>query len=118
MTLFQSIFVPTCLLAVVLVLWRTLRGSVGRRSGLFWASVWLAAAILIADPAFTTVVAHWFGIGRGADLVLYLAVLAGLGLALFFYGRQRRLETLLTGLMRREALRASRHGGSDAGSAP
>jgi len=117
MTLFQSVFIPGCLLAAVLVLLRTLRGSVARRSGLFWACIWFAAAILISWPAVTTIAASWFGVGRGADLVLYVAVLAGLGLALHFYSRQRRLEMLITALMRREALGAPRRGGSDAASA-
>jgi small membrane protein len=112
-TLFQSVFVPICLLLTILVIVRTLRGLVARRSGLFWAGVWITAAILISHPAFTTVAASWFGIGRGADLVLYVAVLAGLGLSLYFYSQHRRLEGLVTTLIRREALSAASRGESN-----
>ena len=114
MTLFQSVFVPMCLSAALLVLVRTGRGTIARRSGLFWACIWFAAAVLISHPSFTTIAASWFGIGRGADLLLYFAVLGGLSLALYFYGRQRRLETLITALIRREALREPRRGASGA----
>ena len=116
MTLFQAILTPTCLLVAVVVSVRTMRGSLSRWSGLCWTVTWLTAAFFIAAPTFLTPVARWLGIGRGADLVFYSAVLAGLGIALYFYSRFRRLEVLVTGLIRREALEAARHGGSSASS--
>jgi hypothetical protein len=76
------------------------------------------AAVLISYPTFTTTVASWFGVGRGADLVLYVSVLAGLGLALYFYSQQRRLEGLVTTLIRREALSGARRGHEGAAKVP
>ena len=116
MTLFQAILAPTCLLVAVVVSVRTMRGSLSRWSGLCWTVTWLSTAFFIAAPMSLTTVARWLGIGRGADLVLYFAVLAGLGIVLYYYGRFRRLEVLVTGLIRREALEAARHGGSGASS--
>jgi small membrane protein len=116
MTLFQAIIVPSCLLVAVVVSVRTMRRSLSRWSGLCWTVMWLTTAFFIAEPTFLTAVARWLGIGRGADLVLYFAVLAGLGIVLYFYGRFRRLEVLVTGLIRREALEAARHGGSSGSS--
>ena len=110
MTLFQTVFVPFCTLLALVVLLRALRSAGSRRSGLFWTLVWLAAAGLIADPSATTTLASWVGIGRGADLVLYVSTLAGLSAALFFYVRFRRLEVVITGIIRREALHAPRRG--------
>jgi hypothetical protein len=69
----------------------------------------------VAFPTATVVLAKWLGIGRGADLVLYAATVAGLGVSLYFYGRYRRLEELLTGVIRREALRDARRGHADRG---
>jgi hypothetical protein len=112
MTLFQAILVPACVLVAVVVSVRTMRGSLSHWSGLCWTVTWLATAFFIAAPSALTTVARWLGIGRGADLVLYFAVLTGLGIALYYYGRFRRLEELVTGLIRREALEGARLGGS------
>ena len=110
MTLFQTLFVPLCGMISLAVLVRTLRGHGLRRNGLVWAAVWLAAAGLIAFPGATQGIARLLGIGRGADLVLYLAILSGLATSLYFYTRFRRLEATLTGILRREALNSPQRG--------
>lgn len=110
MTLFQSVFVPVCTLLALAVLLRAMRSPGSRRSGFFWTFVWVVAAALIADPSATTTIALWVGIGRGADLILYVATLAGLAAALFFYVRFRRLEVVITGIIRREALHTPQRG--------
>lgn len=109
---FQLIFVPLSILIALAVLLRTLRGTVPARNGIFWTFVWCGAAAFIAFPGVTAVVAHQLGIGRGADLILYLTTLAGLGASLYFYARCRELEFLVSGVIRREALRNPRRGDS------
>jgi hypothetical protein len=103
-TLFQGIFVPLCLLAAIFVLSRLARGKISKRSGVYWFVLWATAALVIAYPMVTTVIARRLGIGRGADLVFYLAILGGVMTSLYFYVRFRRLEILVTDVMRREAL--------------
>ena len=98
MTIFQTIFVPLCVAVAFVVLARTLRGAGSRKNGLLWALMWLGAATFIAIPRSTTTLAGWLGIGRGADLILYIATLGGLGASLYFYSRFRKLEVLVTGL--------------------
>lgn len=115
MTLFQTIVVPALVLVSVLVFVETARRAVPWRTGLLWTGVWLTAAMFVAFPTATVVLAKWLGIGRGADLVLYAAAVAGLGVSLYFYGRYRRLEELLTGVIRREALRDARRGHAERG---
>ncbi len=110
MNAFQTIFVPLCGVMALLVLARMVRGRLAFVSGAAWFLLWIAAAALIAAPTSATTVAGWLGIGRGADLVLYLAILGGLAASLFFYGRYRSLEVLLTEALRREALRTARQG--------
>lgn len=104
MTLFQGIFVPLCLLVAIFVLSRLVRGKISKRSGLYWFVLWATAALVIAYPMVTTVIARRLGIGRGADLVFYLAILGGVVTSLYFYVRFRRLEILVTDVVRREAL--------------
>ncbi len=65
------------------------------------------AAILIISPATTTVWAHWLGIGRGADLVFYVYMLASLAAICLLYARCVRLERQITAIVRWEALHAA-----------
>lgn len=110
MNLFQMIFVPLCTAAGLASLVRTARRQTSFRLGLFWAIVWLGTAAIIAVPQMTVAIAPWFGIGRGADLMIYVAAVAGLGASLYFYGRLRHLEMLVTELVRQNVLSHPRRG--------
>jgi hypothetical protein len=110
MTPFQVILAPLCACAAAAMLWRTARGYNPRRYGLFWAFVWLTAGFLILDPVVTTKIAGWLGIARGADLLLYFAILTGLAGSSYFYVKHHRLEVMVTEIIRREALRSAVHG--------
>jgi hypothetical protein len=67
--------------------------------------VWTAAALAITFPDSVQRVALFFGVGRGADVVLYLFVLTFLAVSFFLYARYRRLEQRLTLVVRHLALR-------------
>ena len=81
------------------------RGWATRREGLLWATVWLATGVAIARPGLTVRVAQALGIGRGADLVLYCAVIVMLIGFFMVYARLRRLRRDLTILTRHLAIR-------------
>jgi hypothetical protein len=76
--------------------------------------IWVGAAVAIAIPGLVQTVAEMLGIGRGADVVLYLSVLGFLWVAFFLYARCLRLERELTALTRhlaiRDATRLTRNG--------
>ena len=104
MTLFQWIFGTLCALVALRHLFRIARGDGSRLAGIFWGLLWAGAAVTIFRPGVTGELAALFGIGRGADLVMYLAVLAGIVVTRYFYSRTRRLENLVTQLIREEAI--------------
>ena len=82
----------------------TLRHWIGRRSGVWWATLWARAGVAIAFPDLTVVVAQALGIARGADLVFYCAIL-GMFIGFFaVYVRIRQIERNITLLARRMAL--------------
>jgi len=119
MTLFQWL---ALVILGVLVLWEML-GLFRHRTGwgvrLVRTVVWLVAALAIAHPEDVQWLGSQLGIGRGADLVLYLAVLGFLGVTFAFYSRYIRLQRQITELVRQMALRDVRRGsatstGSDA----
>ena len=96
------------------------RGSLGRRAGIGWILLWLAAAVAIQRPELTVVVARFLGIDRGADLVFYLAILAMFAGFFVVLVRIRRLDQTLTEVVRQVALQtpsASHPSESDPGDA-
>jgi hypothetical protein len=112
MNLFQWITLPllTGLMAVELAaLWR---GRSRRTMGLFRCLAWLAAALAIAHPEWTTDAANLLGVHRGTDLVLYFFAMGFLGTTLYFYASQVRLRRELTEMVRHVAIREARRGSS------
>ena len=64
----------------------------------------LTGVVLIAVPDLSTAIAQMVGVGRGADLVLYLGLLGLSFVCLLLYAKLRELETALTELVRTIAL--------------
>lgn len=108
MTPFQWLTVPILALAALRDLvvairtpgWRLYYG--GR------AFIWALAAAAIAEPDVLQHVALALRIGRGADLVSYLFVLAFLVGAFVVYGRFQRMQRQITELTRTIALMQAR----------
>ncbi|MFG1924786.1 DUF2304 domain-containing protein [Cryptosporangium sp. NPDC048952] len=63
------------------------------------------AAYAVVRPDDITAIAHWVGVGRGADLVLYATVVAFVFVVINFYLRTREMERRITELARAVALR-------------
>jgi small membrane protein len=109
MTPFQWLTVPLLALAAIRDVILTMR-TPGHR--LFFAVrgvIWALAAATIADPMLTTQrIATDLQIGRGADLVLYVFVLASLVGAFVIYGRFQRMQRQITELTRTIALLQAR----------
>jgi hypothetical protein len=64
----------------------------------------LAGIVLVLFPNLSTVVANFLGIGRGADLLVYLFMIASLFYAAGMRSRVRRLEDQISILVRQHAL--------------
>jgi hypothetical protein len=66
----------------------------------------LAAGLLfIAVPGLTTTMARMLGVGRGADLIFYLAILFFGFVCLKLYERIKKLESLLHQVIRDKAIK-------------
>jgi small membrane protein len=66
----------------------------------------IAGMIFVIFPDLTNRIAAYLGIGRGADLVFYLAIV-GLGyVVLILYAKIRKLENQIIQIIRNEALGA------------
>ena len=83
------------------------------RIGVAWTVLWVVAGIALAFPGLTAIAARLLGIGRGADLVFYSAILGAFVAFFAIYSRLRRTEAHITRLVRhiaiQEAARTTPH---------
>jgi len=70
----------------------------------FWVLVWLASALVILFPDSTSFVARLLGIGRGADLIVYSALIASFYLIFRIQLVLDRFEQAMTEVVRTLAL--------------
>lgn len=105
MNLFQILALAVVGVLIVVSLTAVFRSSVSRRDAVLWTLVWLVAGVAIVRPGLTKVLAKALGIGRGADLLLYCAVVVMMIGFLMTYSRLRRTQRELTLVVRHIAMR-------------
>lgn len=91
------------IIAVIGLFWFNYRAKTETTFRLIIGGVSVAGIVFILFPDLTTVIARWFGIGRGADLILYLFVVFTLFSLANQSARQRKLEREITELVRNVA---------------
>lgn len=103
MLIFQILFVPLMFFVAVLAFGVFLR----KRSflHLFYALIGLCGAIFIGFPELTNYVAKIMGVGRGSDLVTYIAILFFLWSNFQLYVRHKKTEENITLLVREIAIK-------------
>lgn len=107
MTTFQIVTLPVLALIALATAMQISRRRLAARVGGAWLALWIAAAVSIADPDLLVRVAHYLGIGRGADLVLYLSVIFSFAAFFVTYLRFRRVDEQLTTIVRHIAISAA-----------
>jgi hypothetical protein len=102
MNFFQVVFVAFC----IFQLWCSLSKlhETPKFFGIVYAVIWLLAITFLLNPTMSTEVANLFGVGRGADLILYLLVFLSLWGHYQYYLRYRKIEIHITTLVRQLAL--------------
>ena len=94
--------------ALVLTWRRAKQGALRLIEGISWTIVWLGAGVIVWRPEVTTRIALLFGIGRGSDFILYIAVIL---LAVGFFSLALafdRVERSITKFVELQALEAFR----------
>lgn len=105
LNLFQilSLLVITFILARCVM--RFARSGASRGWLAMEALIWILAGTFILRPEWTVAIAHWLGIGRGTDLVLYIVAITFLASIAYFYNRILKLEAEITKVVRHLAIR-------------
>ena len=118
MSAFQIVALMLATVMVAVILAGMFRQRRGKPVLFSLIVVWLTAVAAILVPEATMSAAATVGIGRGADLLLYVAVLAGLVALFAIYLRFAALESQITELVRHVAItevRRSQPNDSDSG---
>jgi small membrane protein len=100
----QSLLLAFVLAALAKVLHSYKQRRMAPLDFLFWGLVWIGTASIIIFPDATSFLAHFLGIGRGADLIMYLSLLISFYLILRLHLALARLEQAITALVRAIAL--------------
>jgi len=113
MSVFQIIALCIVGLLVLISGYNLVRGRSRVAVRLSWLFLWLAAGAAILVPNATTTIAKLLGIERGADLVMYCAVIGGLVGFFMVYLGSRRMNRQLTEIARQVAIQGARTGADD-----
>lgn len=105
LSLFQFLFLIFILLAIVNVFRRQRDGSLSGRGAIFWAFIWLAAGIVVLYPNSSALLAQVFGIGRGADLVVYVSLATMFFIVFRLHLKVESIRREVTKVVRTEAIK-------------
>lgn len=101
-----QLLLSIALIASFWLVWRRKRQhAVGLGVAALWSIGSLGALVIIWIPEIASRAALFFGVGRGADLVVYFGLVLLFVLVFQLHVSHVRLERQLTELVRREALR-------------
>lgn len=104
MTLFSYILAVIMAFLVVKTTKKWRDGHLSFAETMAWDAFWVVVAVIAFIPRVTTTVANAVGVGRGADLLVYLALLALFYVAFRLYNKVERIEEDITSLVRELAI--------------
>lgn len=104
MTPIQIIILAIIALVVVKIFQKYRQQAVTMREFFLWTVFWLIASAVVIFPRSTDSVAQFLGIEKGADLIVYLALIFLFSALFFILVRLERLERDVTKIVRKRAL--------------
>lgn len=104
LTAAQIFLFTLAVLALIVVVRRYRQKKIGLLPFLLWLPLWGGVAVVILFPEITVTVAGVLGIGRGADLVIYLSIVLIFYLIFRVGVRMERMDREITQIVRSLAL--------------
>jgi hypothetical protein len=101
MKLIQFVLLPALLILAV-TYFRWFRSAVADK--LLIGLIFLCGVVFVLFPDLTTRISTFLGVGRGADLLLYSAIILFGYILLLLYSKIKKLEDQLADLVRNQAL--------------
>ena len=94
---------------VIKTIFRLKEGILTIKESIIWIVFWIAAAIIIAIPNTTGVLAKTLGVGRGVDVIIYLSVVLIFYLLFKIKVKMEKIEQEITKIVREQALKENEH---------
>jgi hypothetical protein len=104
MLVIQIILIVFFVFAILRVGARYRAGDVTGPEAAFWTAFWVVAGAVVMLPDSTFYLARIVGVGRGADLVVYIALVAIFFILFRLMVKQERVNRDITVLTRKIAL--------------
>ncbi len=79
-------------------------GKISLSSFVSWGILWISIGIIFYQPEISNQLASWLGIGRGADLLIYLSIIAIFYILFKMIGRFQKLNSEITKIAREIAI--------------
>ena len=104
MTIIQIFILLFALFAISRTLRQFRQGALSIVWLIFWIVFWIAVGGVALSPQTTDVVAKLVGVGRGADFMIYLSMIALFYLIFRLFGKIEDVEREITKLVRKLAI--------------
>lgn len=65
-----------------------------------WLIIWISVGIVFWKPSISTMIANNFGIGRGADLLIYISIITIFYMLFKIFSHINKIETQITKIAR------------------
>ncbi|NMB47978.1 DUF2304 family protein [Candidatus Kuenenbacteria bacterium] len=102
--LIQILAILFCLFALWRVVAKYRRQELKPSEFAMWLVFWIAVGVAFVTPSSLTYLANLLGIGRGTDLVLYVAVVVVFYLMFRIFVRLEKMEHDITKVVRRNSI--------------
>jgi hypothetical protein len=102
----QITIVGFAIIVVCGVIRRYLKNDIRRGPMILWLLLWFAIAVAVIAPQTTEILARLFSVGRGVDVVIYLAIIVIIFLQYRAWTRLEKVDRAITAVIRTTALQA------------
>ena len=104
MSIIQILIIVFALFAITRTIRQFKRGALTRTWLLFWILFWFGTGLVAVLPQTTDVIARFVGVGRGADVVIYVSLTALFYFIFRLYIKIEQVESEVTHLVRKLSL--------------
>ena len=101
----QYLIIAFALFVITKVILSFKEGKISLNGLIFWSTLWIIISITVLLPQTTVFFAKILGIGRGADVAIYLSIILIFYLIFRIFIRLEKIETNITKIIREIAIK-------------